>query len=75
VDVADLRGRRWIVGSPSGEDRLVGAWPDLDERSETTHTAREWLAKLSLVAAGCGLTTVPAAAPPGVRILPVRGGP
>jgi DNA-binding transcriptional LysR family regulator len=32
-----------------------------------------------LVAAGCGLTTVPAllaaAVPPGVRVLPVRGGP
>jgi DNA-binding transcriptional LysR family regulator len=42
-------------------------------------TARDWLAKLHLVAAGCGLTTVPATlasvAPPGVRILPVRGGP
>ncbi|GAB2960280.1 hypothetical protein GCM10023080_020370 [Streptomyces pseudoechinosporeus] len=51
----------------------------LDERPEIAHTARDWLAKLQLVAAGCGLTTVPAvlgpAAPPGVRILPVRGGP
>lgn len=41
--------------------------------------ARDWLAKLHLVAAGCGLTTVPAtlasAAPSGVLILPVRGGP
>jgi hypothetical protein len=36
VDVADLRGQRWIAGSSSGEDRT---------------------------------------APPGVRVLPVRGGP
>ncbi|MEU1949802.1 LysR family transcriptional regulator [Streptomyces sp. NPDC020125] len=79
VDVADLRGQRWIAGSSSGADRLMGVWPGLDERPEIAHTARDWLAKLHLVAADCGLTTVPAAlasaAPPGVRVLPVRGGP
>lgn len=79
VDVADLRGQRWIAGPTSGEDRLMGVWPGLDEKPDIVHTARDWLAKLHLVAAGCGLTTVPAAlapaAPPGVRILPVRGGP
>ncbi|MFB6934011.1 LysR family transcriptional regulator [Streptomyces chartreusis] len=79
VDVADLRGQRWIAGSTSGEDRPMGVWPGLDERPEIAHTARDWLAKLQLVAAGCGLTTVPAvlasAARPGVRVLPVRGGP
>ncbi|MEV4921414.1 LysR family transcriptional regulator [Streptomyces roseoverticillatus] len=79
ADVADLRGQRWIASPSSGEDRLMGVWPGLDERPEIAHTARDWLAKLHLVAAGCGLTTVPvtlaAAAPPGVRILPVRGGP
>ncbi|WP_157253784.1 LysR family transcriptional regulator [Nonomuraea typhae] len=79
VDVADLRGQRWIAGPSSGEDRLMGVWPGLDERPEIAHTARDWLAKLHLVAAGCGLTTVSpamaAAAPPGVRVLPVRGGP
>lgn len=79
VDVADLRGQRWIVGSSSGEDHVMGVWPGLDERPEIAHTARDWLAKLHLVAAGCGLTTVPAAlaaaVPPGVRVLPVRGGP
>ncbi|MFI6564436.1 LysR family transcriptional regulator [Streptomyces sp. NPDC050534] len=79
VDVADLRGQRWIASSSSGEDRLMGVWPGLDERPEIAHTARDWLAKLQLVAAGCGLTTVPPslapAVPPGVRVLPVRGGP
>ncbi|WP_116210415.1 LysR family transcriptional regulator [Streptomyces olivoreticuli] len=79
VDVADLRGQCWIAGPSAGEDKLMGVWPGLDERPEIAHTARDWLAKLHLVAAGCGLTTVPAslvpAAPPGVRVLPVRGGP
>ncbi|MFD5518562.1 LysR family transcriptional regulator [Streptomyces sp. NPDC127066] len=79
VDIADLRGQRWIAGSSVGDERLMGVWPGLDERPVIAHTARDWLAKLHLVAAGCGLTTVPAslarAAPPGVRILSVRGGP
>ncbi|MFD6286624.1 LysR family transcriptional regulator [Streptomyces sp. NPDC060205] len=79
IDVTALRGQRWIAGSAAGGDLLLGVWPGLDERPDIAHTARDWLAKLRLVAAGCGLTTVPAslatAAPPGVRVLPVRGGP
>jgi molybdate transport repressor ModE-like protein len=79
VDVAELRGQRWIAGPTAGEDRLMGVWPGLDERPEIVHTARDWLAKLHLVAAGLGITTAPdaltPAAPAGVRILPVRGGP
>jgi DNA-binding transcriptional LysR family regulator len=79
VDVAELRGQRWIAGPSSGDENLMGVWPGLDERPEIAHTARDWLAKLHLVAAGCGLTTVSAslvaAAPPGVRIVAVRGGP
>lgn len=79
VDMADLRGQRWIAGASSGADRLLGVWPGLDERPEIAHTAWDWLAKLHLVAVGRGVTTVPsalaAAASPGVRVLPVRGGP
>ncbi|MQY30612.1 LysR family transcriptional regulator [Nocardia aurantia] len=76
IDVDDLRGRRWIAG-PRG-DYTMGVWPGVDERPEIAHTTRDWLAKLQLVAAGCGITTVPAGLgailPPGVRALPVRGG-
>ncbi|MDX6241413.1 MAG: hypothetical protein QOG10_6237 [Kribbellaceae bacterium] len=79
VEVADLRGQRWIASPSAGEEKLMGAWPGLDERPEIAHTARDWLAKLHLVAAGCGLTTMPASlasvVPPGVRVLTVRGGP
>ncbi|TDU88482.1 DNA-binding transcriptional LysR family regulator [Kribbella voronezhensis] len=79
IDFAELRGQRWIAGPASGEDKLMGVWPGLDERPEIAHTARDWLAKLHLVAAGAGITTVPpslaGAAPAGVRILPVHGGP
>ena len=56
----------------------MGVWPGLDERPKIARTARDWLTKLHLVAAGCGVTTVPASfaaiVPPGVRILAVRGG-
>ncbi|GAB0104330.1 LysR family transcriptional regulator [Nocardia sp. JMUB6875] len=77
IDIADLRGQSWIAGT--GDDRSLGVWPGLDERPVIAHTVRDWLAKLNLVAAGCGITTIPAslapACPPGVRVLPVRGGP
>ncbi|MVU80330.1 LysR family transcriptional regulator [Nocardia sp. ET3-3] len=77
IDVADLRGQSWIAGT--GDDLSMGVWPGLDERPAIAHTVRDWLAKLELVAAGCGITTIPAsltpACPPGVRALPVHGGP
>jgi DNA-binding transcriptional LysR family regulator len=76
IDATDLRGQRWIAGTAS--ERVLGVWPGLDERLQIVHSARDWLAKLHLVAAGLGITTVPAAlvaaAPAGVRILPVHGG-
>ncbi len=78
VDIADLKGQRWIAGA-AGDEKVMGVWPGLDERPEIAHTARDWLAKLHLVAAGAGITTISAnlegAIPPGVRILAVRGGP
>ncbi|MGW4488534.1 LysR family substrate-binding domain-containing protein [Amycolatopsis sp. NPDC004368] len=79
VDAADLHGQPWIAGSATGERGVMGVWPGLDERPTIAHSARDWMARLHLVAAGCGLTTAPTAlapaAPEGVRILPVRGGP
>jgi DNA-binding transcriptional LysR family regulator len=54
-------------------------WPGLDERPVIAHVARDWLAKLNLVAAGAGITTVPAtlaaAVPAGVVTKPVHGEP
>ena len=77
IDVEDLRGQRWISGP--GDPWVMGVWPGLGERPVVAHTARDWLAKLQLVAAGFGITTIPASlvavAPAGVRVLPVRGGP
>jgi DNA-binding transcriptional LysR family regulator len=77
IDIADLHGQRWIGGV--GNERVLGVWPGLSERPEVVHSARDWLAKLQLVAAGLGITTLPgalaAAVPPGVRVVTVRGDP
>ncbi|NMO89951.1 LysR family transcriptional regulator [Actinomycetospora sp. TBRC 11914] len=74
VTIEDLRGRAWIAG-PEG---ALGVWPGLDERPRVAHTARDWLAKLALVAAGQGITTVPSglvgSLPAGVVALRVRDG-
>lgn len=79
VDVSELRGQQWIAGPASGEEKLMGVWPGLDERPRIAHTVRDWLAKLHLVAAGAGITTISAsmaaAIPPNVRVISVRGGP
>jgi DNA-binding transcriptional LysR family regulator len=79
VDIEQLRGQRWIASPSSAGEVLLGVWPGLGGRPKVAHSSRDWLTKLRLVAAGCGLTTVPpsmaAIVPEGVRVLPVRGGP
>jgi DNA-binding transcriptional LysR family regulator len=79
IDVQRLAGQRWIA-SPSGAgETLLGVWPGLGGQVRVAHSTRDWLTKLRLVAAGCGITTIPqsmaAVVPDGVRVLPVRGGP
>jgi DNA-binding transcriptional LysR family regulator len=75
----DLAGQPWIVSPSRSDETLLGAWPSLPGRPRVRHTSPDWATKLHLVAAGCGITTVPPillpAAPPGVRALPVVEGP
>ena len=79
IDIERLHGQRWIASPSSAGEVLLGVWPGLGGRANVAHSTRDWLAKLRLVAAGCGLTTIPssmlAVVPEGVRVLPVRGGP
>jgi len=79
VRVEDLRGQTWIASPSIGDETLLGVWPGLDGRPQIGHTTRDWLTKLQLVAAGCGLTTVPPAlatvVPNGVRLVRVEDGP
>jgi DNA-binding transcriptional LysR family regulator len=79
VAFEELAARRWIASPASAGEPLLGVWPGLAGRATVAHTTRDWLTKLRLVAAGCGLTTIPASlfsvVPEGVRVLAVRGGP
>ncbi|MDG3010783.1 LysR family transcriptional regulator [Rhodococcus sp. D2-41] len=79
VTVDQLAGQTWI-GSPAGIDEpVLGIWPGLAGRPRIRHATRDWMTKLSLVAAGAGITTVPStlrsALPPGVRLVAVDGVP
>jgi DNA-binding transcriptional LysR family regulator len=79
IDLDQLRTQRWIASPSSAGEVLLGVWPGLGGRIRIAHSSRDWLAKLRLVAAGCGITTIPDsmadAVPDGVRVLPVRDGP
>ncbi|MFI6518255.1 LysR family transcriptional regulator [Spirillospora sp. NPDC050679] len=51
-----LRDERWIAGSADPASTLLGAWSD---DAQVAFVARDWTAKLGLVAAGLGVTVVP----------------
>ncbi|MCF3130995.1 LysR family transcriptional regulator [Streptomyces olivochromogenes] len=79
VELEALADQDWIAGPSSAAEPAMGVWPGAPGRPRIVHTARDWLTKLHLVAAGCGITTVPPgladAVPPGVRLVEVQGGP
>lgn len=78
VDVDELNGEAWVASPADADGRLMGVWLGVPGRVEVRYVVRDWLAKLRLVAAGLGITTVsPAMAVcevPGVRLVAVRGG-
>ena len=49
----------WIATPSSSAEPLLGVWPGLPGRPRIVHSARDWLTKLQLVAAGLGVTTIP----------------
>lgn len=59
VTVDELVDAPWIASPSTAGEPLLGVWPGLPGRPHIAHRARDWLAKLALVAAGCGVTTVP----------------
>ncbi|WP_251076652.1 LysR family transcriptional regulator [Streptomyces benahoarensis] len=77
VTAEEIAGEPWIAGPSGADGALFGVWPGLPGRPRAHHSARDWLTKLHLVAAGAGVTTVPEALhpalPPGVRLVPVEG--
>jgi DNA-binding transcriptional LysR family regulator len=58
VSVTELAGEEWIVGKGLRGEPQFGAWPTLVE-PKVAYAAREWHARLGLVAAGLGITTLP----------------
>ncbi len=79
VGVDELVDADWIATPSSSAEPLFGVWPGLPGRPRVVHSARDWLTKLHLVAAGLGVTTVPPylarVMPPGVVLLRVDGAP
>lgn len=77
VTAEEIAGEPWIASPAGAEAPLLGVWPGLPGRPRVRHTARDWLTKLHLVAAGAGITTAPPtllpAVPPGVRLVAVEG--
>jgi DNA-binding transcriptional LysR family regulator len=64
VTAAALRDERWIAGSAEPGSTLLGAWTDASWQPDVAFVARDWTAKLGLVAAGLGITVVPGLAVP-----------
>lgn len=79
VTMVQLQNETWIASPPSISEPGMGVWPALPQRPNVGHHARDWLAKLALVAAGHGVTTLPpylvGLVPPGVRLARVCDGP
>ncbi|WP_327005691.1 LysR family transcriptional regulator [Dactylosporangium sp. NBC_01737] len=71
--LADLTAEAWIAGSAVPEETLLAPSVRLGFRPRIAFVAGEWTAKLGFVAAGLGVTLVPAlaarAAPPDVTLL------
>lgn len=61
---AEFRDERWIAGSTERGSTLLGAWQDSRHEPDIAFVARDWIAKLGLVAAGSGITVVPGIAAP-----------
>lgn len=64
VTTAEFRNERWIAGSTEPGTTLLGAWSDASWQPDIAFVARDWVAKLGLVAAGLGVTVVPGLAVP-----------
>jgi DNA-binding transcriptional LysR family regulator len=67
VDIDDLAEESWIAATPQASDTMIGAWQWADWRPRVELIARDWTAKLGLVAAGLGVTLVPGLAADAVR--------
>ncbi|GAA1457044.1 LysR family transcriptional regulator [Williamsia maris] len=61
VTVADLVDQRWIAGRGRGGEPQFGAWPSISD-PHVVIELESWSARIGFVAAGMGITTIPALA-------------
>jgi DNA-binding transcriptional LysR family regulator len=77
IELAELAVQPWIVAAPHSDEPLLGAWAGLPGRPEIRHVAGDWMARLRLVEADLGVTTIPSILTgevgPGIRVLTVTG--
>jgi DNA-binding transcriptional LysR family regulator len=78
VTLAELQRATWISSPQTPSEPGLGVWPALPQRPTIGHQTRDWLSKLTLVAAGYGVTTLPSylagLMPDGVRLVRVSDG-
>jgi DNA-binding transcriptional LysR family regulator len=67
IRLAELAGDDWIAGSERPEETLIGAAARAGFRPAIRYVIGEWIAKQGLVAAGLGITLMPALAARAVR--------
>jgi DNA-binding transcriptional LysR family regulator len=59
-----LRSERWVAAGTDISSTLLGAWSHAAWQPDIAFVARDWTAKIGLVAAGLGVTLVPGLAIP-----------
>lgn len=67
LSLADLEGENWIAGQPRSQDTLIAGVLDGEFQPRIPYVVLEWSAKQGFVAAGLGVTLVPALAAAAVR--------
>jgi DNA-binding transcriptional LysR family regulator len=67
LSLADLEGENWIAGQPRSQDTLIAGAQGGEFRPEIPYVVLEWAAKQGFVAAGLGVTLIPALAAAAVR--------
>ncbi|HZE40926.1 MAG TPA: LysR substrate-binding domain-containing protein [Stackebrandtia sp.] len=76
VRLGELADEAWIAGSSSPEETLISAAARQGFRPRISYVVREWIAKQGFVAAGLGVTLVPAlavdSARPDIAVVPLH---
>jgi DNA-binding transcriptional LysR family regulator len=67
LSLADLEAENWIAGQPRSQDTLIAGVQDAEFQPRIPYVVLEWSAKQGFVAAGLGVTLVPALAAASVR--------